>query len=170
MNTIVNLPNKNLYAFLTFFLLVAVNPRISYAQASFSGSGNVIHGSNGIVCYSIGQPFTLESVGSNGSTINGIQQPYSVYTIGLDDHLPLGMEVTVFPNPTTQSLIISLNFEDVHNLKYCLYSILGICLIEKPILSKIVPINLDGYKADTYLLKVMDEGKWVKSFKIVKNK
>jgi hypothetical protein len=150
-----------------FLTLLSCN--IAYSQKSFGCAGNELTGTTGKISYSVGQPYILEISGTNGSSINGMQQPFSVYTLGIDDNFTSQFQISVYPNPVQKMLVLTIGDEVKGKFEYSLYSIDGTMIDIQPVIDRKAQINMDGLKADMYLLKVLGKGRIIKSIKIVKN-
>lgn len=159
-------PKHFLFSALIFALLCFGNIAV-FCQTAFVSTFNQSSGSNGKVSFTVGQSYTLKGTGSNGETINGIQQPYSIYTLGVDD-AGFSLEISVFPNPVCDELILKTKDIELKNLSFTLYDLNGIPIETKGIMDSETLIQMDGLQAATYFLKVMNKDKSVKSFKVIK--
>lgn len=139
-----------------------------YAQEAMVTSGGNNSGSNGNISYSIGQVVYTTSVGTTGSIAEGVQQPYEIQTLSGNDNFNISLELSAYPNPTTNLLYLEVkesNFEAVH---YQLFDFNGRLLESKKIDSITTSIQMEQYPMAVYLLKVLDNNIEVKSFKIIK--
>ena len=136
------------------------------AQESPTAAGGEATGTSGTTSYSIGQVVYTTNTGSNGNVAQGVQQPYEISTtVGINE-TTINLEMSVYPNPTTNYL--TLKTEDNTNLSYQLYDIQGKVIEAKKVNSNATNISLEGKPTATYFLSVMKENKPVKTFKIVK--
>jgi hypothetical protein len=110
-------------------------------------------GSSGSMSFTIGQ---LIYSASGGSLLHGVQYPLEVYIISnLKDN---GVEVLfrVYPNPTTESLVLTAPYNAIAlSVYYQLYNLSGEVLLTGKIQGTHVTIPLQNYPPSTYLLKVM---------------
>ena len=75
---------------------------------------------------------------------------------------------TASPNPTRDILQLKISGEINNNFNYLLVDINGKVLMKKSILNAITSINLGNLSQGVYVLKIVDGGKPVQSFKIIK--
>ncbi|MEO6818791.1 MAG: T9SS type A sorting domain-containing protein [Ginsengibacter sp.] len=75
---------------------------------------------------------------------------------------------TASPNPTRDIVQLRINGEINKTLNYLLFDISGKVLMKANIANSVTPINLGNLAQGTYLLKIMQEGKSVQTFKILK--
>lgn len=159
--------HRHIICLLSFCLLFGVIQPVN-GQNSLSSTGNQATGASGKVSYTVGQPFVLEMTGSNGSSINGMQQPFSIYTLGIDKGISV-VEVTVSPNPVKKILKISLGDNIKGIPEFELYDIQG-KLIQKGLINeKTTLLDMEGFTASSFILKIWNKKKLLNSFKIVKN-
>ena len=151
---------------LTFVLLVfAVSLQ---AQTSINTSGNTISSSSGNISYSLGQAFQDVKSNSSVSISEGVQQPYEItQTLGMDIS-EIGLDVKVFPNPTSDILNLKVDFADYRSYTYELYDSSNKILKKNDVLSKNTVLSIASYPATIYYVKVSKKNKPVKIFKIIK--
>ncbi len=145
------------------------------AQEAISSSGGNFTGDGGTVCYTIGQvAYTINS-GASGSVLQGVQQPYEIseYT-GLPEFPHHGLELSVFPNPATDHLILEVKSEVLHGLqsiRYRLFDGYGRKLKEEKITGFQTSIDMENLAPGLYFLRLYAESgqQEVKTFKIIKN-
>lgn len=153
------------------YLVIILSAFIShegFAQSNTVAAGGEATGSGGKVSYSIGQIDYITATGSNGIATEGVQQPYEIYPVGLEE-VRISLEMTVYPNPARD--ILNLNIAGYQNekLSFKIYSADGKLVMDQQILSAQTRVNLSGLALSTYVLQVTEEGKEVKTFKIIKN-
>ena len=76
---------------------------------------------------------------------------------------------SVYPNPTAGSLKLRIENYDIKNLKYHIYSIHGTFLQSKKVVDNETHISMEKFVPGVYFMKVTDNNKEVKTFKIIKN-
>ena len=124
----------------------------------------------GTLSYTVGQVFYKAVPGTNGSIVQGVQQPYEISVISaLENAKDISLELSVFPNPTNGLLKLLVKSSDLSKLRYQLYQINGLLLIDKKIENEATEISLEIFPPSVYLLKVVRKGHEVKVFNIVKN-
>jgi len=140
------------------------------AQSTNPASGGNASGSGGSVSYTIGQIVYTKNNGTNGSVAQGVQQPYEISVVtGIEEALGISLEIMVYPNPATDFVKLKIENYEVQNLRYQLYDINGSLLQDNKIVGNETNIVMSYYMSATYFLKVTDNNKVVKTFKIIKN-
>ncbi len=153
---------KNYLTIATAFLCVSL-----YSQSNTVSAGGDADGDNGSISYSIGQVVYTSAQGSNGNVNQGVQQPYDVGVVtGIEE---AGINLSVFPNPTSGLLTLTVADEDASLLSYQLFDASGRLVDSKNKLNSTNAISLDGYATGVYTLSVSRENKQVKSFRLVRN-
>jgi hypothetical protein len=153
---------KNYLTIATAFLCVSL-----YSQSNTVSAGGDAEGDNGSISYSIGQVVYTSAQGSNGNVNQGVQQPYDVGVVtGIEE---AGINLSVFPNPTSGLLTLTVADEDASLLSYQLFDASGRLVDSKNKLNSTNAISLDGYATGVYTLSVSRENKQVKSFRLVRN-
>lgn len=138
-----------------------------YSQSNTVSAGGDAEGDNGSVSYSIGQVVYTSAQGSNGNINQGVQQPYDVGVItGIEE---IGINLSVFPNPTSGLLTLDISNEDATLLSYQLFDAAGRIVDAKNKLNSTNSISLEGYATGVYTLSVSRDNKQVKSFRVVRN-
>jgi hypothetical protein len=140
------------------------------AQEAISASGGNVSGSGGSVSYSVGQMVYITNTGTNSSAAQGVQQPFEISVVtGLEEAEGISLRCSVYPNPTTDYLVLNVENFDKENLYYQLIDINGKPLENKKITGNETTIVMSSLVPATYFLKVTQNNKEVKTFKIVKN-
>jgi hypothetical protein len=153
---------KNYLTIATAFLCVSL-----YSQSNTVSAGGDADGDNGSISYSIGQVVYTSGQGSNGNVNQGVQQPYDVGVVtGIEE---AGINLSVFPNPTSGLLTLTVADEDASLLSYQLFDASGRLVDSKNKLNSTNTISLYGYATGVYTLSVSRENKQVKSFRLVRN-
>jgi hypothetical protein len=138
-----------------------------HAQESPTATGGEATGAGGTASYSVGQVVYTTNTGTNGSVTQGVQQPYEISTtVGLQE-TTIDLELSVYPNPTTNYL--TLKTEDNANLSYQLYDLQGKIIESKKVTANSTTIVMEGLSKATYFLKVTNNKQGIKTFKIIKN-
>ena len=140
------------------------------AQSTNPASGGNASGSGGSVSYTIGQIVYTKNNGTNGSVAQGVQQPYEISVVtGIEEALGISLEIMVYPNPATDFVKLKIENYEVQNLRYQLYDINGSLLQDNKIVGNETNIVISNYVPAVYFLKVSDNNKVIKAFKIIKN-
>lgn len=140
------------------------------AQQSVNTTGGNASGSGGTVNYSVGQVVSQIHSGTNGSLAEGVQQPYEISVVtGIKEAKSIILTVSVYPNPTTDYLILEVKDFELSSLHFQLYDMQGKLLHDKKITSKQTNVAISNLVPATYFVKVIQGNKEVKTFKIIKN-
>jgi Secretion system C-terminal sorting domain len=137
------------------------------AQNGTVSSGGDATGSGGSVSYSIGKTDYIAPIGSGGNSNEGLQQPYEIFTTGIDDD-QISLELSIYPNPTTASVFLKIEKENMSNLFFQLYDVNGAQLSSYVITDKTTQIAMEQYASGTYFIKVIQTNTILKTFKIIK--
>jgi hypothetical protein len=138
-----------------------------YAQESPTTAGGEATGTGGTASYSVGQVVYTSATGTNGSLAQGVQQPYEISTtVGIKE-TAITLELSVYPNPTSDYL--TLKVEDNTELNYQLYDLQGKVIENKKVSSTTTSINVENLSKAIYFLNVTKNNRIVKTFKIIKN-
>jgi len=119
------------------------------------------------ISWTIGEP-VIETI-SSGSTVltQGFHQSKLTVT-AIDDVLISDFELNVYPNPTSEFVIISSNNLDDKS-SYSLFDLTGKLLENKIISTSETRVNLRNYASGTYLLKLQyNPIQPLRTYKIVK--
>ena len=139
------------------------------AQEVTTTTGGNASGSGGTVTYSVGQIVYATNTGTNGSVAQGVQQTYEIsIVLGIEDN-SIKLELTAYPNPTTNYLTLNVGKAELSNLNFQLYDMGGKLIESNKITSTTETIRMENLPSSTYFLKVTKNNKEVKSFKIIKN-
>jgi hypothetical protein len=140
------------------------------AQETITTSAGNFSGSGGSVSYTIGQVAFSTFSGSNGSVVQGVQQPYEITVVtAVENTEEITLNCIVFPNPTSNSIKLSIGSPDFDNLRYRLYDINGLLLQDEKVESEETEISMKNLVPSMYFLKVIKNKKELKTFKIIKN-
>jgi len=140
------------------------------AQETFNAAGGNASGSGGSVGYSIGQVVYTTNTGTNGSVAHGVQQPFeiSVVTV-IEEAKGINLSVSAYPNPTADYLTLEVKDFNLSTLTFQLYEMNGKLLQNEKITGNRTSIVMSNFVPATYFIKVIQENKEVKTFKIIKN-
>lgn len=150
------------------FLLLLAGLGI-HAQELPLTAGGESTGSGGTVSYSIGQVFYETKNGSNGSVTDGVQQAYEISIVtALEEAKSVNIKVNAFPNPTLNDLTLTVENLNLSTLSFQLYDIQGKLLQKEKITGTTTSVSMAAFLPASYLLKIMQGNKEVKTFKIIK--
>lgn len=155
--------------FILFIICIVFWGTKAYTQQTIATSGGNASGSGGSSSNSIGQITYISANGSNGSINQGVQQPFEIVTLGKDNFPEITLQMMVYPNPTSSFLNLRIENYTIENLKYNLFDINGKEILNQKIKNSETQINMSNLPSALYFLKVIEEGKLLKTFKIIKN-
>jgi len=138
------------------------------AQEAVVTSGGNTSGTNGNVSYSVGQIVYTTNTGSTGSVAQGVQQPFEIQTVLGAENFNINLQLAVYPNPTTNWLQLEVKNTDFTNLSYQLFDLNGRMILNQKITTETSTISMEQLPAAIFLLKVVNNNKEVKTFKIIK--
>ncbi|MFO7880368.1 MAG: T9SS type A sorting domain-containing protein [Bacteroidota bacterium] len=154
-------------------LLCALVTGISYGQTIqnevTASAGAHLSAGNLDMELTIGEPVT-ETLSSSGIiTTQGFIQPGLIQTPIEDNRLEIMPEV--FPNPTSESLIIGLPSASGEKYTYHLYNSLGKLLTTDILISGKNRLSMQNFASGTYLLTIENtESEKQNLYKIIKSK
>ncbi len=161
---------RNKKLILSTVLLFSIGLSGLHAQDAISASGGNASGSGGSASYTVGQVVYTTNTGTNGSAAQGVQQPYEISVVtAVEKALDISLEMIVYPNPATDFIMLKISNYDIQNLRYQLYDISGNILQQNKVEANETSIAMSNYVSATYFLKVSDNNKVVKTFKIIKH-
>ena len=141
------------------------------AQEAILATGGDASGSGGSISYSVGQVTYTTYTGTNGySVAEGVQQPYEIQTpTGLAEAPDIQLECLAYPNPAKDHLTLKIDEYDNENLSYQLYDMQGNLLENKKLTGTETTISMEKLVPASYFLKITNNQKEIKIFKIIKN-
>jgi len=139
------------------------------AQETISTTGGDASGSGGTSSYTIGQVFYTTNVGTPGSVAHGVQQAYEVSVVlEIEKAKDINLEITAFPNPTTEYLIVNIGNYEIDDLNFQIFDLNGKLLQLIKATGQETRIETKNLANANYFVKVIDENKEIKVFKIIK--
>ncbi len=140
------------------------------AQQTISTTGGAASGTGGTVSYTVGQVVFTTQTGISETITQGVQQPYEILVVtGIDEAAGIKLEFSVYPNPTSDFLLLKAENYNIENLNYQLYDINGSIIQNGEIVNQETIIETGILPPAAYYLRITDNGKEIKIFKIVKN-
>lgn len=153
---------------ITICSLILIGSGTLVAQQNSVASGGDAIGVGGGISYSIGQIDHVTSVGSIGTISEGLQQPYEILILkGVEE---TDIRLSVYPNPTRDFIVLSVQNTNTQNMTYILYDVLGKIIENKKLIDSQTSISMLNLADDIYFIKVLNNGNELKIFKIIKNK
>ena len=156
---------------LCFLFLIGFGTIILHAQSTIPATGGNATGSGASsVSYTVGQIVYTTNTGTNGSSAQGVQQPYEISVVtAIEEALDILLEIKVYPNPATDFIKLKIKNYELQNLRYQLYDINGSILQDSKIVGNETTIVMSNSVSAIYFLKVTDNNKVIKTFKIIKH-
>ncbi len=138
------------------------------AQEAITTSGGEATGS-GTSSYSVGQVVYTTNTGTGGSVTQGVQQPYEIsVTTAIENTDDILLLFKVFPNPTTDVLILKVKNEKHESLTFQLFDMKGKLLKYGEIAGEETKINMSALTPSVYFVKIIEDNKELKTFKVIK--
>jgi hypothetical protein len=166
------------YIIMVLFLLIPLLCRSQTTQykipknkdlhISINVTGGDLSSDEGSVSYSIGQIYYLSYYGTKNYITEGIQQPDIISITPIDKEEGKGFRVAAYPNPTTNSLTIETSNSINGSLSYQLTDLHGRLLKKARVGKSRANVDVSGLPTAIYLLKISDNGKFIKTIKIIK--
>ena len=155
---------------LSALLLIGLGLTGLHAQEAVPATGGEASGTGGSASYSVGQTVYSTHTGTNGSVAEGVQQPFEISIVTeIEEAKNINLECTVYPNPTTEFLMLKVESYKAENLSYQLYDMNGKLLERRKLTGNETEIKMQHLVPAIYFLKVTNNNKEIKIFKIIKN-
>ena len=152
-----------------FLMIIFTVPDITNAQVAITTAGGSSSGSMGSVSYTIGQVVYSSSLTSSGNITAGVQQPYEITMITeIKEAKDIELFISAFPNPTFDNVTLKIDNYTFEKRICNLTDINGKQLISLKIINKETSVKLTNLKPSTYFMKILDNNKEIKVFKIIK--
>jgi hypothetical protein len=142
------------------------------AQNGTVAAGGDMTGSGGSVSYSIGQVDYITVSGSGGTITQGLQQPYEIWVITGMEVPGIELSMIVYPNPTSDFVMLRIDDSESFRegaLTYSLYDVKGQMLDRQAIGNLSNRIGLSDFTNGIYFIKVHENERELKVFKVIKN-
>jgi len=158
---------KNKFLQLTLVVLFASCFTVLNAQEAIVASGGDATGSGGSASFSVGQMVYTTYTSTAGSIAQGVQQSFEFTTLGVENNL-INLALIAFPNPTSSVLTLKIKDYSLDNMYYRLYDIQGRILIQNKLTNYITNLPTENLAPAIYFLRVSNQNKVLKTFKIIK--
>ncbi|MFT6698959.1 MAG: hypothetical protein ACJAVD_000445 [Porticoccaceae bacterium] len=144
--------------------------QLSHAQETNPISGGEATGVGGTISYTVGQlVYTTHTTGA-GSLSQGIQQSIEFVTLSNPELTALTLKAVTYPNPTTEFITLALKDGKLTGLSYVMYDLLGRLVNKGTVVEAETKITMKSLPIGVYILRVRQNNKALKTFKIIKNK
>ena len=142
----------------------------TWAQEAMPAAGGNATGSGGSVSYTIGQLVYHTHNGQGGLVAEGIQKPYEISVVTSVGETPgINLFVSAYPNPTTDYLTLQIDEFTIAELSYFLFDMQGKLLLSERISDSHTSISMGNLVPAIYFVRVVQDNREVKTFKIVKS-
>jgi len=139
------------------------------AQQTISVSGGNGTSSTGTISYTLGQ-VDYTSTTSSGFTIsNGVQQAFEIFDVTGISFAPIKFNFSLFPNPATNLVTLSIDSIGLENLTYRVIDLAGREMESGDIFNVYTQIPVDGFADGTYMICVLRNQNLLHSFLLVKH-
>jgi len=140
------------------------------AQETTTTAGGMASGS-GSASYTVGQTVYTTNVGTNGNTVaEGVQHPFEISVVtGIAEAKDISLSVSIYPNPTTDYLTVKVENYEIKNLQYIVFDINGKLLQSVKATGNETQIEISKLVSANYFVKILDDNREIKIFKIIKN-
>jgi len=140
------------------------------AQESVNATGGNALGNGGTASYSVGQMIYTTNTGTGGNTVaQGVQQPFEISVVtGIEEAQGINLDVSAYPNPTSDYLTVKVENYETANLQYTVFDINGKLLQTIKATGGETQIQTSQLVPAHYFVKVLDNQKEIKVFKIIK--
>ena len=153
----------------SFILFLSFGLTGLFAQETIPATGGNATGSGGTVSYSIGQIVSSTSSASYGSTAPGVQQPFEISVVtGLEESNEITLKCNIYPNPASDKLTLMIENYDFVILSFQFIDLNGKLLKSSKLFNISTEIDMKNIVSGTYFLKVIQNNKEIKTFKIIK--
>lgn len=142
----------------------------SFGQQATVSSGGDVNAVDGSVSYSVGQVVVQTLSDGTHSLAPGVQQPYEISDyVGLYEMAMSNLELSAFPNPTTDGITLGISNYAEQSLSYVLLDASGRQIQASNIFTASTVIDLNSLQPATYFLRVDENARPIKTFKIIKH-
>lgn len=139
------------------------------AQSALISSGGTSLGANGTTTYSVGQVVYQEKQGALSILKEGVQHRYLITNpVGTNEIKSLGSVSCVYPNPTTDILIVKFVAPTIKELTYRMYDTRGKLLLQGTLTEEENIMNMASYACGSYILVILEKNTKVNTFSIIK--
>lgn len=150
-----------------FFFILFITTGQLKAQSAVLAAGTNASGGNGSVSYSVGQTAYLYK-GSNSQIMEGVQQAYEISTLSTDETTVTEDGIFLYPNPFKDYLYLDFTVNNYKNSEYQLFDAQGKLIKKGKITQSKSEFNFSSLPSAMYIIRINQEGKNIKTFKIIK--
>ena len=153
-----------------FMFLILLGTSSIFGQQAIPTTGGNATGSGGTVSYTVGQIVYTTASSETGTVSLGIQQPYEISVItAIEQAKDISLVLSAYHNQQTINLTLKIENYDSKNLASKLFDANGKLMESKKVTGNETQISMGSLLPSVYFLKVIDNQKEIKTFKIIKN-
>lgn len=159
----------NSFRFFAYVLFLMCSTQFCTAQKGTVAAGGEATGTTGTVSYSLG---LVDFVPINGAPISmnqGIQQAYEIFSVLNVANIQSKFNLSLYPNPTTNFVVLTIDDLAVNTLSYKVYDIIGKQIALQKLSSATTNISLNHLAAATYFISVISTEGVIKTYKVIKH-
>ncbi len=157
---------------LTGIFLFFFGVGVLQAQETVTAAGGEATGTGGSVSYTIGQPFYKIHNGTNGnSAAEGVQQPYEISIVTeTPETADINLSVSAYPNPVSDYIVVETKDFGTTGLNISVYDVTGKILQTAKVSGNKTRIEMTNRTSGTYFIRISNNGKEIKVFKVIKKR
>ena len=137
------------------------------AQELIATSGDYSETAIGSLSWSIGEPIIENAFNSDIILTQGFNQSKLTVT-AINEMIGLEMNISVYPNPTSDYLSIEANTDQQKEFQINLYDLSGKLILQKDFFTGKETINMQEFKPAIYILKICTNNTNIKTYKVIK--
>jgi len=137
------------------------------AQQVISSTGGTGQNGSGTLSYTLGELVIDTYTKSNTTITQGFHQPKITVT-AINELYGVDFSIFAFPNPTYSLVKLKIEKGGTEKLDYTLYDLGGKLLLQGKLENGETEVSFDPFIPATYFIKILVDGKEVKTFKIIK--
>ena len=150
------------FLILTNFIFFGIN-----AQEIISTCGDYEETISGSISWTIGEPVIETFSNETNILTQGFQQSKLTVT-NITENQFNGIEINAFPNPTNDFILVKTKTNNKTNMDICLFDLKGNLIFKQKMINKEQNIKMNNYNSGTYILKITENNKEIKTFQIIK--
>jgi hypothetical protein len=138
------------------------------AQQVISSSGSTLKNNTGSLTFTVGE-LVIDTKNAGKITITqGFHQTKLTIT-AINVLREQKFSISAFPNPTNDFVNLKIEKGEIRDVEFTLFDLQGKVLSNRKIESTNTEVSLSGYNSGNYLLKIIQKGKEIQTFKIIKD-
>ncbi len=156
------------HIYLFLLILFGTGTQGLLGQKTVSPSGGDASNGGASISYTVGQIDYFVDSGLTGSSSQGVQQPWEISVVTEIDQELNDLDCRVYPNPTSDRLILETEALGVEPVSYQLVGVEGNLLSSGLVENTRFVIPVENLPTGSYFLKVTQGHTPIKTFKIIK--